>query len=277
MKTELNTIPGGTDLVSDEEFTAALLGGLSESRQVVLNTGGGKPLLRLLTDGTWVFGQADDEVQPGSHWVINVKTIGWGSVCWTNYPQGQKNKLLGKVIGSITQPKPPTPAPIEGFPFTDFVTFDMLCLDGEDEGVEISYGTSSIGGMRNFTKLRDAIIAQLQRDPRTPCPVVTLTEESYKGKYGKTYNPIMEITGWATLGGEVAVGSQAVQERQVPASVPPAPAEPARKRKAPLGATGADLTEAAVAAQQEAAVDPAPLQSTQQAHTGQRRRHRPAS
>jgi hypothetical protein len=265
-----------TTALSDDDFTQALLGGLAESRQVVLNTGGGKPLLRLLTDGTWVFGQGDDEVQQGSHWVINVKTIGWGSVCWTNYPQGQKNKLLGKVIGSIMQPKPPTPAPIEGFPYTDFVTFDMLCLDGDDEGVEVSYGTSSIGGMRLFTKLRDAIIAQLQRDPRTPCPVVTLTEESYKGKYGKTYNPIMEITGWATLGGEVAAGLQATQERQVSASVPPAPAEPVRKRKAPLGVTGADLTKAAVAAQQTEPA-PEPLQSTQQAHTGQRRRHRPSA
>lgn len=265
-----------TTALSDDDFTQALLGGLAESRQVVLNTGGGKPLLRLLTDGTWVFGQGDDEVQQGSHWVINVKTIGWGSVCWTNYPQGQANKLLGKVVGSIMQPKPPTPTPIEGFPFTDFVTFDMLCLDGDDEGVEVSYGTSSIGGMRLFTKLRDAIIAQLQRDPRTPCPVVTLTEESYKGKYGKTYNPIMEITGWATLEGVLAPAGEVTQERQVPANVQPAPAEPARKRKTPLGATGADLTQAAVAAQQ-APADPAPLQSTQQAHTGQRRRHRPSA
>jgi hypothetical protein len=272
------TNPASTALVSDEEFTQQLLGGLAESRQVVLNTGGGKPLLRLLKDGEWVFGQGDDPVQEGSHWAINVRTIGWGSVCWTNYPQGQSNKLLGKVIGPITQPKPATPAPIEGFPFTDFVTFDLLCLDGDDEGVEVSYGTSSIGGMRAFTKLRDAIMAQIQRDPRTPCPVVTLTNESYKGKYGKTYNPILNITGWATLAGVPA--GEAVAE--APKEVVAAPAEPARKRKAPLGVTGAELAQAELNAKpgvQGSAppIDPEPLPSTQQAHTGQRRRHRPTA
>jgi hypothetical protein len=325
-KQDLTTPAAGGALVDHEAFAAQLLGGLQESRAVVLNTGGGgKPLLRLLKDGDWVFGQDDADVQAGSHWAINVASIGWGSVCWTNYPAGQKNKRLGLVVVPITQAKPATPAPIEGFPFTDFVTFDMLCLDGDDEGTEVTYGTSSIGGMRAFTKLRDAIIAQLQKDVRTPCPVVTLTEESYKGAYGKTYNPIFNITGWADLGGVVSTETKQAEEA-LPGpgnASPAAAAEPARKRKPALGATGADLAQAAAAAAVDAAksvvegaaaaekaakqakaraayeaarkaledeegdaggvaaqpgsVEPEPLQSTQQAHTGQRRRHRPAA
>ena len=78
--------------LTDEEYAKQLLSGLIESRTTVLATGGGKPLLRLLKDGIWVFGQDDAEVQKGSHWAINVKTLGWGSVCWTNYPDGPEEQ-----------------------------------------------------------------------------------------------------------------------------------------------------------------------------------------
>jgi hypothetical protein len=261
-----------SELALDQDYAAQLLGGLMESRTTVLATGGGKPLLRLLKEGVWVFGQSDDEVQEGSHWAVNVKTLAWGWVCWTNYPVGQKNKRLGLQVVPMTQARPARPEPIEGFAFTDFLTFDALCLDGDDEGVEVTYGTNSIGGTRAFTKLRDAIIAQLQKDIRFPCPVVTLGEESYKGAYGKTYNPILTITGWADLGGNLASTGQALAMPVSPQAPVAAPAEPVRKRKAPLGGNGAPVT----AAPQEAPTPAEPV-STQQAHVGQRRRHRPAA
>ena len=255
----------------DQDYAAQLLGGLMESRTTVLATGGGKPLLRLARDGEWIFGQGDDLVEEGSHWAINVRTLAWGSVCWTNYPTGQKNKRLGLVVAPMTQAKPPVPAPIEGFAFVDYVTFDLLCLDGEDAGLEVTYGANSVGGMRAFTKLRDAIIVQLQKDIQHPCPVVTLETEDYKhNAYGKIFNPIFIITGWADLGGNLAPTGTG-QAKQAPLSAPAAaPAEPVRRRKAPSGVTGADIQ----------AADPGPAPGpmpTQQAHTGQRRRHRPAA
>ena len=259
----------------DADYANQLLGGLLESRTTVMATGGGKSLLRLARDGEWIFGQGDDPVQKGSHWAINVKTLGWGSVCWTNYPTGQKNKRLGIVVAPMTQPKPAVPAPIEGFPFVDFVTFDLLCLDGEDEGLEVTYGANSVGGMRAFIKLRDAIIGQLQKDIRYPCPVVTLSTEDYKhNSYGKIFNPIFNITGWADLGGNLAPAGGPTPQVSPQAPVA-APAEPARKRKAPLVGDNAPVAEAAPAPVQP---DPGPAPvSTQQAHTGQRRRHRPAA
>jgi len=280
--------PAASDLVIDQDYAQQLLGGLLESRTTVLATGGGKPLLRLARDGEWIFGQGDDPVQEGSHWAINVRTLGWGSVCWTNYPAGQKNKRLGLVVAPMTQPKPPTPAPIEGFAFTDYICFDALCLDGDDEGLEVTYGSNSIGGMRAFVKLRDAIILQLQKDIRYPCPVVTLEQEDYKhSSYGKIFNPIFTITGWADLGGNLAPTGTAAAKPAPAASAPAAPAEPARKRKPPLGNNGTiPVNPADVAAKQAGLAagmhefkdangpevpDPAPV------HTGQRRRHRPAA
>ena len=38
--------------------------------------GGGKPLLRLLRDGIWVYGQENIEVQEGSHWAVNPMQLG---------------------------------------------------------------------------------------------------------------------------------------------------------------------------------------------------------
>jgi hypothetical protein len=256
-KNDLAT-PQASDLALDQDYAAQLLGGLMESRTTVLNTGGsGKPLLRMV-EGKWIFGQSDDAVQKGSHWAINVRSLGWGHVCWTAF-KGQKNKRLGLVVGPLTKEQPPRPDPIEGFAFQDYVTFDALCLDGDDEGLEVTYGTNSMGGLRAFSKLRDAIIAQLQKDISHPCPVVTLSSEGYKGNYGQNYNPIFTITGWADLGGNLAA-TGAGQAKPVRAE--PAPAAPAARVKAPL--------------QEPEDVQEAPV-STQQAHVGQRRRHRPTA
>ena len=103
------------------------MSGLVESRTTLVAPGGGKPLLRLLKDGNWVFGQDDATVEKGSKWAINVKTLGWGWVCWTNY-EGEKNKRLGLVIGSMKESRPPQPAPIQGFAFKEYYTFDALCV-----------------------------------------------------------------------------------------------------------------------------------------------------
>lgn len=293
----------GTPAVYDEDFTKALLGGLTESR-VVIQAAGGKPFLRLLRDGIWAYGQNDTEVQEGSHWAINVRTLSWGWVCWTNRPAGQKNEKLGQVMGPMTASRPPKPEPIEGWGFSEAVAFEALCLDGEDEGTEVLYMGNSVGAMKAFTKLRDAIIAQLQADPRTPCPVVQLTQEDYKhNSYGKIYNPIFTITGWADLNGVVAAPAQVAAETVgalpgASTASQAAPAAPVRQRRQAVGATGTDLTQAAqaagaqqasrtappfkssaqVEAEQEAPFEGgAPVQSTQQAHTGQRRRHRPTA
>ena len=48
------------------DFLQKLSSGIAESRATTIIAGGGKPLLRLLKGGHWVFGQGNEEVQPGS-------------------------------------------------------------------------------------------------------------------------------------------------------------------------------------------------------------------
>ena len=267
--------PGALPTLTDEEFTQQLLTGLVETRTQITDVlGGGKHILKMPEGGVWTFGQENVEVQEGSHWCINVKTIGWGWCVWTE--EGGKNKKHA-VVNSVLQPLPQRPMPIQGKAFSNYFSFDLVCLDGEDAGVEVTYGANTVGIAKAFPKLRDAIIAQIQRDPKHPCPVVTLSSEDYRNSYGQQYNPVFTITGWADLGGNLAPTGTSPKPQVPPptAAAPAEPAAPARKRKAPLGDPG-PLTSSAQVEAAQADPGPAPV-STQQAHTGQRRRHRPAA
>ena len=81
-----------TDLVSK------LVSGIAESRATTVVAGGGKPLLRMLKSGDWVFGAGNEEVQDGSHWVINVMSLGHGFTCWVEGAGSAKNELRGEVM-----------------------------------------------------------------------------------------------------------------------------------------------------------------------------------
>jgi hypothetical protein len=273
----LSTTAPGALSVTDAEFVQQMLTGLVEVRATtVLEAGGGKPILKMPEGGIWLFGQDDAPVQEGSHWCINVKTMRWGWGVWTE-EDGKNRKHV--VDASVWQPMPPRPMSVGGKTFSNHFSFDLVCLDGEDEGVEVSYGANTFGIAKAFPKLRDAIIAQLQRDPAYPCPVVTLSSETYRNNYGQQYNPIFNITGWADLGGNLAPTG--------PAAKPVAPPQPAtaaattRKRKPPLivDPSTEEPWEAPAPGMHkftDANGPEAPV-STQQAHTGQRRRHRPTA
>jgi hypothetical protein len=264
------TAPNALSL-TDAEFTQQMLTGLVEVRATtVLDAGGGKPILKMPEGGIWLFGMDDNPVQEGSHWCINVRSMRWGWGAWTE-EDGKNRKHV--VDASVWQPMPPRPVPVGGKAYSNHFSFDLVCLDGEDEGAEVAYGANTFGIAKAFPKLRDAIIAQLQRDPAHPCPVVVLSSEGYRNNYGQQYNPVFTITGWADLGGNLAPTGTAPPK--APPTTEAAAPEAARKRKAPLGANGAPAAEATPAPAQ---ADPGPVPTpTQAAHTGQRRRHRPAA
>ena len=268
MNKDLSTTAPNALSLSDAEFTQQMLAGLVEVRATtVLDAGGGKPILKMPEGGVWLFGMDDNPVQEGSHWCINIRSMRWGWGAWTE-EDGKNRKHV--VDASVWQPMPPRPVPVGGKAYSNHFSFDLLCLDGDDEGAEVAYGANTFGIAKAFPKLRDAIIAQLQRDPAHPCPVVTLSSETYRNNYGQQYNPVFIITGWADLGGNLALTETASKPVALPADAPERPATPAtaRQRKAPL------MPRAPVAEVQDPG--PAPV-STQAAHTGQRRRHRPAA
>jgi hypothetical protein len=166
---------------------------------------GGEPILRMGTDGKFIFGAENIEVEDGSTWAINPLSIQHGWVCWKVIPEGSKEspELLGEEMRGMFDPKPNKDAlPDYGHPWNEQITFQLRCISGEDEGEQTIYKTSSQGGKRAALELMDAVGAQLDKDMSKPVPVVELKSDHYKHKqYGKTYFPVFEVVGWVSMDG----------------------------------------------------------------------------
>lgn len=231
------TKPAATALSAD--LLGKLTKGIAESRATTV-IAGGKPLMRMLKDGGWVFGQRDDAMQEGSSWALNPLSIQHGWCAWTNHEGSTKNSLVGEVMAAVYEPKPLKPGPVEGWPFAEQRLFDLKCLDGDDEGTETVYKTSSIGGMRAVDELLGMLQAHLAEDPMHPCPVIQLLSDSYQHqKYGKIYIPVFEIVGWATMNGEVVEETGAIEDNSAAEAEAAAAAEAAAKAAADAAAAAA--------------------------------------
>lgn len=239
----------GTDLLSK------LKSGIAESRANTV-IAGGKPILRLLKDAHWVFGQKDDAVQENSIWAINPLSIAHGWVAWTNHEGNTKNTMVGEVMEPVHAPKPPRPAPTDGWPYSEQRMFELRCMDGDDEGTEVVYKVASIGGMRAVDDLLSALQGQLNDNPLFPCPVVELLSDSYQHqKYGKIYVPIFSIVDWASMEGKLLTEEHPELAAPEDAAPPPPPAPP------PAATTSAPTPRRrAAAAAPAAAPAPAPAE-----------------
>lgn len=236
-------------------FAERLSAGIAEARANTIINAGGKPLLRLLKDGDWVFGQGNEAVQEGSRWVINVASIGHGYCCWID------GALRGEVMSSVFDHKPAQPAPVEGTSFKEQRSFDMKCIDGDDAGTEVLYKTSSLSGMSESDRLFATLQARVADEQVYIFPVVQLEVSSYPHKkHGKIYTPVLTVVGWVDQNGEFAGGGETGRVSSVYDEM--GQRKPGRPRKAPIGATAEPTEE--------------PPLTTQQAHaTGQPVRRRP--
>jgi hypothetical protein len=209
------------------DLLGKLKSGIAESRSSTV-IAGGKPLLRMLKDSHWVFGQRDDAVQENSIWAVNPLSIAHGWVCWTNHEGTTKNTLVGEVMEPVHMAKPPRPMPIDDWAFTEQRMFELRCMDGDDAGTEVVYKISSVGGMRAVDDLLAALQTQLNDNPAFPCPVVQLFSDSYQHqKYGKIYVPVFDVVDWASMDGKL-LGEGA----PTPAAAQPEPAPAPRARRA---------------------------------------------
>ena len=241
---------GSTALTTD--LADRLLAGIEESQATTLVVGGGKDLIKLdKGTGLWNIGQADEPMQVGSKWVINILSICHGYICWSNYPGSRKNERLGEVMVPMSEPKPPKPAPIEGFNFAEQRSFEAVCLNGEDEGKEVMFKNGSVGTMKAFKKLEDAMKAQLRKNPKYAYPVLQFESEKYKhGDYGWIQNPIFVIVGWANSNGDLLADAKGddtvVPIKPAPKLAAPVAAKPSLKKPAEpqQGPAEAEATEA---------------------------------
>ena len=258
------------------DFGDRLMAGIADTRSSLTLGAGGQELLRLLRNGTWVYGSRNEPVAPGSQWAVNLPSLSRGWVCWGD------GELLGQAMASILAPRLDQPAPINGVPFAEQFSMEMTCIAGANAGDNVLYKNNSYGYKTAFDKLTSDIQAQYQADKRFYWPVIELYEEDYQHKkYGQIWNPILVVTAWADAEGNIK-GSTPAQTTQGPGSGPVQPqpeAKPApapRARRAPPQAAAQPSQAASPPAGMHTFTngngpEAAPV-STQQAHTGQRRR-----
>ena len=72
--------------------------GIADTRADLSVSAGGKPLLRLLRTGQFVFGQNNEPVEKGSEWAVNLASLARGWVCWGD------GELLGQVMATVQVP-----------------------------------------------------------------------------------------------------------------------------------------------------------------------------
>lgn len=203
-------------------------------------------LLRL-TNGRWVYGQQNTEVESGSLWAVNVHAIEKGFVAWTDRPKGNKNEIKGERMVPVTAEMPSElPEMLDDKNNNEPVTWseqykmELVCCTGQDKKTQVTYKTNSVGGLRVVQDILDQIIAQLDAEDgkdeaeQAIVPILELETDSYMHTtYGETFVPVFTVVGWTTFDGMVTVeedfaetgapGEEQIEEQKA--------AAPARRRR----------------------------------------------
>lgn len=157
-------------------------------------------ILKMSKSGEWLYGADEIDVQEGSLWAVNPLSIEVGYVCWIDGsgepPEERMAGLTDAPIDAGTLPK------IEGSQrgWQRQMAVQMLCLNGDDEGVEVRYSVSSKGGLKALRGLVDAIRKAVAKGDGNIVPVVQLDSSWYKHKeYGRIYNPVLDVQKFVPL------------------------------------------------------------------------------
>ena len=182
----------------------------------------GVAILKMDKTGHWVFGADQTEVEDGSTWAVNPFSFVHGYIAWGD------GEVLAEKMVPVSDPLPEVdPAPPQAKRGWELqVGMSLKCVSGEDEGLEVRYSVTSVGGKRAVQKLALDIAAQVETDQSKPVPVVKLKKDHYTHKsYGRIFTPIFDIVGWMGLDGQ--------QDDTPPAdAAPAAEAAPVRRRRA---------------------------------------------
>ena len=169
-------------------------------RAVAPSAAGGVAILKMDKTGHWVFGSDQTEVDANSLWAVNPFSFVHGYIAWGD------GEVLGERMVSITSPLPELEAapPSAKRGWEEQVGLSMKCIKGEDEGLEVRYTVTSVGGKRAVQSMGVKIAERVDTDPETPVPVVRLKKEHYVHKsYGRIYTPVFEVEAWISMEGEV--------------------------------------------------------------------------
>ena len=173
----------------------------------------GMAILKMDRTGHWVYGADQTEVEKESEWAVNPFSFVHGYIAWGD------GDVLGERMVPVSEPLPELDAAPAGARagWQLQVGLSLKCLNGEDEGLEVRYTVTSVGGKRAVQGLAAIIAAQVDKDASKPVAVVRLKAEHYQHKsYGRIYTPVFEVLDWIGLDGKEA-GQAEEEESQVSA------------------------------------------------------------
>lgn len=185
----------------------------------------GNVILKMDKAGHWVFGADQTEVEDDSIWAVNPFSFVHGYIAWGD------GEVLAEKMASVAEPlpelDPAPPAAKRGWEMQ--VGMTLACTNGEDEGMQARYSTTSVGGKRAVQALAVAIAEQVDKDQSKPVPLVRLKKEHYQHKsYGRIYTPVFEVIEWVAMDGDTSEEA----ELEVAADEGEAPAAGRRRRRA---------------------------------------------
>ena len=235
MTNEVATFANTGNLPANPEDLAA---GLQNVGMGIQSTSA-QPILRLLREGIFVYGQENIEVEEGSRWAVNPYSIEHGFAAWGD------GELLGEVMVPLTQMPPAVGTlPDHGVPWNQQISMQLQCMTGADKGVTVLYKSTSKGYMGMAKKLCAEIINQVQADPQHIVPLVELDMDYYTHKkYGKIYTPLLDVEEWLSI--DTATPADDDDEDQAEAQTQAAeetPAKPRKGRRAKAASTEDDDT-----------------------------------
>lgn len=215
---------------------------LAQSAQTAGASAGGELYMKF-AKGEWTYGAEETEADPDGEWAINPNSFQHGFVCWGVQGSPKEGTNLGERMVSAMEPLPAKGAlpDIEDGEWSTCVGFQMRCTSGDDEGVQVLFKTSSHGGRKAYAAVLQAVISQLQKDASEPVALVKLGADSYKhAKYGKIWNPVLDVVGWASMhvqeAAEAAATGDADEDEDgaqddPPPAKEPEPEAPRRRRR----------------------------------------------
>lgn len=202
-------------------------------RNIQNEVGTGDVILKMDKTGSWIYGADATDIEEGSRWAINPFSFIHGYVAW-----GEGDKLGEKMV-PMSQPLPEVGEGPAGAKrgWEQQLGFSLRCINGEDEGLEVVFRVSSVGGKRAVQKLGVAIADQVDAEQSKGAaakivPICELGKDHYQHKsYGKVFTPEITIVEWVTMAGP-AEATAAVEPSKVEAPAEEAAnEEPVRRRR----------------------------------------------
>ena len=176
-----------------------------------------KPMLSFKSrEGTWQIGHQRTIPEKDVPWMINVITAEHGYVCF-----GENNKPISRMAPAHKPMPDQADLPDTGFKWNEQKAFQLKCLEGADQDVEVEFRTTTVGGVQAFNELFEQVKSRFNggRHENKLFPIVQLDQTSYPHpEYGKINNPVFTVVGWAT--------SEGPEQKPAPASPPPPKSPP---------------------------------------------------